>query len=184
MRSTRSRRSSARPILRRDCVFELAERSVGMEWSSHARQLLPLAARKRLPLPAADAARLVTIAGTPSGRQYAAHTVRLILGAVAGLIEAAAPDWSESERDQLAPLIDGAAANVDDHKLELRLRRLVTPPDSLPLDVIAKGDDVGPRLAAVFQESAEERGALAQLLETLAGYPDITDETIIDQIRR
>jgi len=57
--------------LRRDCVIELAERSVGLEWSSHARQLLPVAARKRLPLSAAEVYLL-----TPAERQTRVYSNR------------------------------------------------------------------------------------------------------------
>jgi hypothetical protein len=142
------------------CVHDLAGLSLA-ENSSAARQLLPVAARKRLPLTVDDAAQLFELAAEAD----TAYSAKQLLQAVVGQLEAAAESWSAADRERLAPLIAKADKRAGDAKLRPRLRGLTTEPGALPLHLIGQGDDVAARFAAIFEDAGP-------LLELLTAYPE------------
>ena len=102
-----------------------------------------------------------------------AYTAAGLLGGLARSIEAAAPEWTQYDRDRLAGLIAAATAVAGDHSLALRLRRLVAGSDwdGAPLSVLEAGDDFASGFLAVLEASGEDPVAVAGLIELLASYP-------------
>ena len=154
--------------LRRECIVEAA-RLMAREWHPRLQDVLAMAARKKLDLPAPDGAALIAAVRDTAAGEHPRFAARL-LGAMIGRLEAAAATWDPDDREALGPLVEDVASAIDDHALATRLRRIV-PGAEDTLAAIATIDDPGRRLRAALAASDEEAAALAELVELGASLP-------------
>ncbi|GAA1601476.1 DUF4132 domain-containing protein [Kribbella karoonensis] len=155
--------------LRRECILTASDQVD----SYHHAQLLSVIARKRLALSAEHLERLLTPRAEELEHPQAWYSSQA-LSAVSRQVEHAYGVLPAAEQERLRPLIGRAIEGLQDPPTATRLRKLIGPEDGIRFDLIDEGDDVGPRLRAVFEttgESTETTAAVLDLLATAKGKP-------------
>jgi uncharacterized protein DUF4132 len=153
--------------LRRECVLEAARRT---DTQASARALSVIT-RKRIELRAQDIEALLSpLQDQLPDRERWQRAVRISI--LSRHIEYAYPRLDDDAQARLRPLLEQALVDTEyDAPAANRFRTLLRGGEELPYSAIDDGDDVGPRLRALLETSAESDEARAAALGLLAAYP-------------
>ncbi|MFG1908388.1 DUF4132 domain-containing protein [Kribbella sp. NPDC048928] len=152
--------------LRRECILAASDQVD----SYHYARLLSVIARKRLALSAEQLERLLTPRAAKLERPQSWYSSQA-LSAVSRQVEHAYAALPAAEQERLRPLIGRAIDGLQDPPTATRLRKLIGPEDGIRFDLIDEGDDIGPRLRAVFETAGESSATAAAVLDLLAAFP-------------
>ena len=153
--------------LRRECVLEAARRT-----DTHASaRLLSVITRKRVELTAEDIESLLSpLQDRIPDQERWQRVVRI--STLSRHIEYSYPRLDDETRARLRPLLEQALADTQyNASAANRFRKLLGGEEELPYSAIDDGDDIGPRLRALFETSEESEDARAAALGLLAAYP-------------